>query len=357
MKKFISNPDNQKKIIKMASLGFSALRSGHFATQGLLLPLVDRFVLKTKRETPQNYPQHLKNAFPKIRSLIEKDCEHIANGLYPISVLKPENILQHTLRYPRIVKESLAAARRRDENDSKQFDAQAEEYLAEMPEYYSRNFHFQPSGYLGETSADLYEHQVEILFSGAADAMRRMILAPLKIHFQNSDGEGLHFLEIGSGTGRLTRFVALAFPKAKITCVDLSPVYLQKAKNRLSDFPRINFVQAAGEELPFKEQSFDAVFSCFLFHELPYEIRQKVIADSMRVLKTGGFVGLVDSLQKNDDPDFDWALEQFPKDFHEPFYKDYTQKPMESLLDSHGLSMITTEIGFLSKVVTAVKAD
>jgi len=50
-------------------------------------------------------------------------------------------------------------------------------------------------------------------------------------------------------------------------------------------------------------------------------------------------------------------LEQFPKDFHEPFYKDYTQKPMESLLDSHGLSSVTTEIGFLSKVVSAVKSN
>ena len=36
------------------------------------------------------------------------------------------------------------------------------------------------------------------------------------IHFQNSNGEGLKFLEVASGTGAMTRFLALAFPKAQI---------------------------------------------------------------------------------------------------------------------------------------------
>lgn len=357
MKNFISIQEQQKHIKKMAALGFSFLRSSHFALQGLMLPLIDSLMLRSQRETPKNYPQHLKKAFPKIKLLIEKDAENIANGLYPLTVLKTENIFRHSLRYPLILKESLAAARRRDENDSKSFDRKAEEFLAEMPEYYARNFHFQSSGYLGETSADLYEHQVEILFSGAADAMRRMILEPLKAHFNNSDGQGLHFLEIGSGTGRLTRFVALAFPKAKITCVDLSPVYLQKAKQRLLSFPRVNFIQAAGEQLPFSENTFDAVYSCFLFHELPLNVRELVIKDSLRVLKKKGFWGLVDSLQSKDDPDFDWALDQFPKDFHEPFYKNYTENSMEKMLSTCGLDSVSTKVGFLSKVVSAVKGD
>jgi hypothetical protein len=48
------------------------------------------------------------------------------------------------------------------------------------PSYYLQNFHHQTDGYLSDMSANLYDLQVEILFNGSADAMRRRILAPLK---------------------------------------------------------------------------------------------------------------------------------------------------------------------------------
>jgi ubiquinone/menaquinone biosynthesis C-methylase UbiE len=104
-------------------------------------------------------------------------------------------------------------------------------------------------------------------------------------------------------------------------------------------------------ELDFKGQQFDAVYSCFLFHELPYEERKKVLSEAARVLKPGGFCGLVDSLQNEDRREFDWALEQFPVDFHEPFYKNYLQNPMEGLLQEAGFAQIDRKVGFFSKAV------
>ena len=47
------------------------------------------------------------------------------------------------------------------------------------PTYYLQNFHFQTGGWLTEESAKLYDTQVEILFGGAADAMRRIALGSL----------------------------------------------------------------------------------------------------------------------------------------------------------------------------------
>ncbi len=47
-------------------------------------------------------------------------------------------------------------------------------YLAGLPEYYGRNFHYQTEGYLSEESAELYEHQTEILFMGTLGLMRRL---------------------------------------------------------------------------------------------------------------------------------------------------------------------------------------
>ena len=349
--------DFKQSLVKNASLAYSLLRTGQFALQGTVLPWVDLIATGKKRNTPKNYTEHLKQAIPKIQKLLTKDAENISQGFYPVQVLFPENPLQHSLRIPQILKDAFLVAKRRENKKSHDFDPAAEDFTKGLPDYYTRNFHFQTSGYLGEVSAELYEHQVEILFSGAADAMRRLIIPPLKVHLQNSDGEGLKFLELGSGTGRLTKFMSLAFPKAQIVSVDLSSFYLTKARERLAKFKRIDFVQGAAEDLNFKDESFDAVYSCFLFHELPLNIREAVLKESLRLLKPLGFCGLVDSLQKNDDVDFQWALDQFPQDFHEPFYKNYTQISMEMLLEKASFKNIQSEIGFLSKAVSGVKAQ
>jgi ubiquinone/menaquinone biosynthesis C-methylase UbiE len=149
--------------------------------------------------------------------------------------------------------------------------------------------------------------------------------------------------------------LALAFPRAQITCVDLSPMYLAKARERLKDFKNIKFVQGPAEKLKFKAKTFDAVVSCFLFHELPMPIREKVLSEAKRCVQASGFIGMVDSIQKNDGPEFQWALKQFPLDFHEPFYKNYVQHPMEAQFETLGLKNVQTELGFLSKAVTGIK--
>lgn len=352
------NKLNQFKtqILKNLSLGYSLARTGHFSTQGRLLPWIDRIATGEKRDLPDGLAAHLQEALKKILVLHKKDSQNIADGFYPLEVLYPENPLKHAFRYPSILLDAYRASKRRKEKVSDDFLPESEQFLDGLPDYYKRNFHFQTGGYLSDISAELYEHQVEILFSGAADAMRRLIIPQLKIHFQGSDGEGLNFLELGSGTGRFTKNLALAFPKATITCVDLSFNYLAKAKMNLSSFKRINYLQGAAEKLPFPENSFDAVVSCFLFHELPQRIRQEVILAASHVTKTNGFIGLVDSLQKNDDADFEWALKQFPMDFHEPFFKNYVDHPLEALLEDSGLKNVQSEVGFLSKAVSGVKA-
>ena len=345
----------KKTVLNKAGLYYSIARSGHFALQGFLLPWMNYLATGEKKEAPEEFKTHLKEALLKIKELHEKDLDNIKNEIYPIEVLYPENPLKHVLRYPQVLFDAFQASKRRKDKNAKEFKGESKAYLNDLPEYYKRNFHYQTDGYLSQTSADLYEHQVEILFSGAADPMRRLILPQMKVHFAGSQGEGLHFLEVASGTGRFTRSLALAFPKAKITCVDLSPVYLAKARENLKDFKNINYIQGAAENLPFKESTFDAVVSCFLFHELPMDVRIQVLQQSLQFLKAGGFLGLVDSIQKNDDKEFQWALKQFPLDFHEPFYKNYVSHPMETLLADVGLKIVQSEAGFLSKAVSGVK--
>jgi len=289
----------------------------------------------------------------EIQKLLRRDSANIAKGMYPAAVLKPELPSRHLLRLPRIISDGVLMAQRRRSGKTAVFDESEREFFSDTPKYYHRNFHFQTGGYLSRRSAELYEHQVEILFGGAADAMRRLILEPLRRKFGPGDGHGLSFLEIGAGTGRATRFVRLAFPRAKITAVDLSDPYLKEAERNLANFPRIDFVQADGAKLPFLDGRFDAAYSVFLFHELPLDARRGIISDSKRVLKRGGFLGFVDSLQAGDHKPFDGMLETFPKNYHEPFFRNYLAHPMEAELRKAGLTGVESDRGFYSKVCFA----
>lgn len=332
-------------------------RSLIYTGESLFLPLIDLLVHQRRPRLPIDDRELFQAARKSIDELLLADVERIQAGLYPIDVLLPESPVRHLRRMPVLFREGFKAALRKRDRRSKEFGDQASEVLGEMPEYYRRNFHFQPDGYLSKLSADLYEHQVEVLFAGAADAMRRMIIAPMKRHFAlrgaKADGEGLHFLELGAGTGRATRFVRMAFPKAKITAVDLSGPYLKRAQASLRDFSRHDFLEADAEKLPFANTTFDAIYSVFLFHELPMEVRKAVLKEGVRLLKVGGFYGLVDSLQMGDVPVFDRALEQFPIEYHEPFYKNYTENQMSALLESAGFAVDESGTGFFSKFVAA----
>lgn len=349
------NDEITNKIQFYPIYAYSLLRSLNFTMQGSLLPYIDRLATKEKREAPKDFKKHIIEALPKINALLYLDAKNISEGYYPREVLVSDSLWTHAKRWPQVIKEAYATAQRRKNNINKNFDLDFENIRNESPEYYTRNFHFQNSGYLSSQSAKLYEHQVEMLFSGAANAMRRLILVELKKRLNFSDGEGLNFLELGSGTGALTQFMAQAFPKANITCIDLSPYYLQEAKKKLQKFKRVNFMKANAEDLPFKDQTFDVVYSCYLFHEVPAAVAQKIMNESVRVAKNKALIGMVDSLQVGDDADFEWALKQFSIDFHEPFYKSYTENSLENLLIQAGLSEVSKTTGFLSKSVIGEK--
>ena len=61
------------------------------------------------------------------------------------------------------------------------------------------------------------------------------------------------------------------------------------------------------------DESQDAVTSMFLFHELPPKVRRIVIRECARVLKPGGRLVLVDSLQCGDQADYEGLLDLFPR--------------------------------------------
>jgi ubiquinone/menaquinone biosynthesis C-methylase UbiE len=341
------------RLVDIPLMAYANARSLHYISQYQVLSLASMLLPGGVKPDPQ---LPIDDLVAEKDSLFQRDIANMRSGVYPVDVLAPENPVEHLARLPRIVADGLVMSVRRALNQTAAFDKEAQAYAVDLPKYYLRNFHHQTNGYLSETSAELYEHQVEMLFGGMADAMRRLVIAPMRQAFGRSDGKGLTFLELAAGTGRTTRFVKLAFPQAKIVALDLSHPYLKQAQRNLAGFSRIDYMQGDAAKLPFTDAQFDAVYSVFLFHELPLPVRQAVMAESRRVLKPGGFLGAVDSLQKGDRPAFDRVLAQFPKNYHEPFYPNYLQHPLPGLMGADDVADVKTDFGGLAKVCWTRKA-
>lgn len=346
-------------LLKYPSLAFSRLRGLHFFVQMQTLSRLT-YALPFIRQ-PQRVldKKSIEILLAEINSLSEQEAQNIAEGYYPITVFKPEPFVEHFKRLPSLFIDGIKINWRKKQLKSKAFSKDAEKNAAGLPDYYVRNFHFQTDGYLSEKSAQFYEHQVELLFTGMADAMRRLILKPLKIELasQANTNERLNCLEMGGGTGRSSRFMKLAFENSNITVTDLSAPYLKVAQKKLSDLNDIHFLQADATNTPFKNEAFDVVFCVFLFHELPLAEREKVLQEASRLLKPGGYFAAVDSLQIGDRPVIDSFLNEFPKEFHEPFYTNYIKTPMKDIIEKAGFEIRDTGFGFLSKYWVAKKQE
>eukprot|EP00897_Mesotaenium_endlicherianum_P000157 jgi/Mesen1/10141/ME000076S09650 len=230
------------------------------------------------------------------------------------------------------------------------------------PEYYLQNFHFQ-DGWLSEFSADTYEVATETLFSGSQDAMQRGGLVPLHFFMRGRSQQSTHLLELACGTGRFLTFVKDNYPRLRTTAVDLSPHYLKKAQENMDYFVEFDkaengdrgvtptkFVQAAAENLPMPDASYDVVSCVYLFHELPAEVRREVVREMARVLKPGGIVILTDSLQRVDRPSHDFEI--FPGDYHEPYYLEYADADLAELFASEaGMRLESSSVQHLSKTL------
>jgi ubiquinone/menaquinone biosynthesis C-methylase UbiE len=333
-------------------LAYSHARCANYSLQRRLLTFLSSLIPSTHRpEFPTG--ELLTRIQGAVSDFLREDIARIESGEYPPTVLFPESPLEHARRLPRILIDGFRAQLRRDQGSTAVFGRRAKQLLDELPKYYRRNFHFQTDGYLSQQSAELYDHQVELLFGGTGDAMRRLVLPPLKRGLGTGDGAGLKILEIAAGTGSTTRFVRLTFPKARIVASDLSGPYLKVAQKRLRAYDRIDYVEIPGEALPFQDGYFDAVYSVFLFHELPLEARKGVLREAHRVLKKGGTLAVVDSIQPGDQPDFEELQAKFSRDYHEPFYRNYLEHPLDELVREQGFADVEKKVGLFSRVVSA----
>ncbi len=122
--------------------------------------------------------------------------------------------------------------------------------------------------------------------AAAQQAMRRAFLS--EIEFPT----GARVLDVGCGTGTLTRLLGSWPGVASATGVDPGTPLIKKARQLAKGHANIVFREADGGALPFEEGTFDiATLDSVLSHMSEPE---RALAEALRVLRPGGWLGIFD---------------------------------------------------------------
>lgn len=129
-----------------------------------------------------------------------------------------------------------------------------------MPDVYTK---------VAEAAPEILEGLMTALELRAADPQQRAML-----HTYLTDAalpQGARVLEVGCGTGAVTRLLATWPGVVETIGVDPSPVFVARARQLARELTTAVFEQADGRSLPFADSMFDAVvFHTTLCHVKPF---------------------------------------------------------------------------------------
>ncbi len=98
---------------------------------------------------------------------------------------------------------------------------------------------------------------------------------------------GMHWLDVGCGTGALTRTILEQAAPSSVVSVDASPGYVEYAKAHTGD-SRARFEVGDAQSLPFDSASADAVVSGLVLNFVPQP--RQAVAEMARVARPGSIV-------------------------------------------------------------------
>ena len=186
-------------------------------------------------------------------------------------------------------------------------------------------------------------------FSTSGKANYDQLVRPyLPILLNGRPARDCSVLEIGCGIGRITEWFAREF--RRVDAIDVSPVMIAKAQERLATYSNITFHATSGSDLaPIPSSSTDFVFSYIVFQHIPSrEIIDNLFRESARVLKTGGAL----KIQLNGDQSPGYVSHQRDTWLGET----YSVAEVNALLEHSGLTAIAMEgAGTQYFTVTACK--
>jgi ubiquinone/menaquinone biosynthesis C-methylase UbiE len=165
-------------------------------------------------------------------------------------------------------------------------------------------------------------------------------------------------LDLGTGTGSVLAALARTHPNAQVVGLDASAGMLAAAARKLGRLEHrggplaaARLVCASAAELPFHDESFDAVTGSLFFHELPPLVRRRAFEEALRVLAPGGAMVILDLDRRPEG----WLapVQRMIEAFEEDWAWELSGGGLERELSTRGLDdvLVTREIPFVQLAV------
>lgn len=166
--------------------------------------------------------------------------------------------------------------------------------------------------------------------------------------------KGQKGLDVGCGSGALVIACARRNPDAAFVGIDrwgkeyasFSQSLCQR-NAKAEGVSNVTFRQGNAVKLPFEDECFDAVFSNYVYHNIPSHDRQEILMETLRVLKKGGTFAIHDIFSKGKYGD----MQAFVKKL-----KDMGYEKVELIDTTNGLFMTRKEAGRLMLTGSALLA-
>lgn len=132
-------------------------------------------------------------------------------------------------------------------------------------------------------------------------------------------------LDVGCGSGALTIASAKRNPKATMVGCDIwsgayKAVFTKKRceeNARAEGVSNVRFEDGNAIRLPFEDESFDAVTSNYVYHNIAGHDKQKLLLETLRVLKKGGTFAIHDLMSPARYGDMDAFVKKLKADGYE----------------------------------------
>lgn len=106
-------------------------------------------------------------------------------------------------------------------------------------------------------------------------------------------------LDLGCGTGNITQKALTRFPDAEVTCLDLSENMIEIAKDKLSDYEKIEYIVGDFTQMQI-ETKYDVILSSLALHHIPNdEEKESMYKDIYEALEKDGVFYNADVIKAN----------------------------------------------------------